>query len=108
MILYNVNKLIEISLLCHHDLYFYLGTNPVCADVCTSSEAHVELDLSEPRIYRENEHVQINLHHTGSGRCREPGKIRIMFSHFCFLFTSYSNYLLKIISLQVFCIDEKL
>jgi hypothetical protein len=51
----------------------YLGTNSVCADVCTSSEPHVELDLSEPRIYRENEHVQINLHHTGSGRCREPG-----------------------------------
>ena len=50
-----------------------LGTNSVCADVCTSSQAHVELDLSEPRVYRENERVQVTLHHTGSGRCREPG-----------------------------------
>jgi hypothetical protein len=56
----------------------YLGTNPVCADVCTSSEAHVELDLSEPRIYRENERVQVTFHHTGSGRCREPGIINII------------------------------
>jgi hypothetical protein len=55
-----------------------LGTSSVCADVCTSPEPHVELDLSEPRIYRENEHVQIQLHHTGSGRCREPGIIYII------------------------------
>jgi hypothetical protein len=55
---------------------FYPGTNSVCADVCTSPEAHVELDLSEPRINRESKYVQIHLHHTGSGRCREPGRIK--------------------------------
>ncbi|CAF1339759.1 unnamed protein product [Adineta steineri] len=53
------------------------GTSSVCADVCTSPEAHVELDLSEPRIYRENERAQITLHHTGSGRCREPALLQI-------------------------------
>ena len=46
----------------------------MCADICASSEAHVELDLSEPRIQRENERAQVTLHPTGSGRCREPGK----------------------------------
>jgi len=68
-------KLIELVFFLSSKSQLYLGTNSVCADVCTSSEPHVELDLSEPRIYRENERVQINLHHTGSGRCREPGII---------------------------------
>jgi hypothetical protein len=62
-------EVVGISSIC----FFYSGTNSVCADVCTSPEAHVELDLSQPRINRENKHVQIHLHHTGSGRCREPG-----------------------------------
>ncbi len=61
-----------------------LGTHAVCADVCTSTDAHVELDLSEPRIYRENERVRIDLHHTGSGRCREPGIL--FFHHRLFLY----------------------
>jgi len=69
------NKLVDIISVC----LLYLGTNSVCADVCTSPEAHVELDLSEPRIYREHENVQINLHHTGSGRCREPGIMKKIF-----------------------------
>ena len=55
-------------------LFIYLGTSSVCADVCTSAEAHVELDLTEARIYRHHEQVQITLHPTGSGRCREPGR----------------------------------
>lgn len=42
-------------------------------DVCASPEAHVELDLSEARVYREHERVRVTLHPTGSGRCREPG-----------------------------------
>ncbi|CAF1233998.1 unnamed protein product [Rotaria sordida] len=53
------------------------GTNSICADVCTSSEAHVELDLSQPRIYREHEYVQIKLFQTGSGPCREPALLEI-------------------------------
>ncbi|CAF1663773.1 unnamed protein product [Adineta ricciae] len=56
------------------------GTNPVCADICASSEAHVELDLSEPRIQRENERAQVTLHPTGSGRCREPALLEIPLS----------------------------
>jgi hypothetical protein len=73
MILYKV-KIKDICFLLIISI-ISIGTHSVCADVCTSSEAHVELDLSEARIYRENEHVQITLHHTGSGRCREPGII---------------------------------
>lgn len=53
------------------------GAHSVCVDVCTPSDAHVELDLSEPKISRDHEYVQINLHHTGSGRCREPALLRI-------------------------------
>ncbi|CAF3914400.1 unnamed protein product [Rotaria magnacalcarata] len=49
------------------------GTNSICADVCTPSEAHVELDLSQARIYRENERVEIKFQEIGSGRCRQPG-----------------------------------
>lgn len=62
------------------NIKYIVGSHPVCADVCTSPEAHVELDLSEPRVYREHEYVQIDLHPTGSGRCREPGII-LFFSH---------------------------
>ena len=52
---------------------FSLGTSSVCADVCTSVEPHVELDLSNAHTYRKHEQVRIDLHPTGSGRCREPG-----------------------------------
>ncbi|CAF3547058.1 unnamed protein product [Rotaria socialis] len=53
------------------------GTNSICADVCTPSEAHVELDLSQARIYRENERVEIKFQQIGSGRCRQPALLQI-------------------------------
>ncbi|CAF0780543.1 unnamed protein product [Rotaria sp. Silwood1] len=53
------------------------GTKSICADVCTPSEPHVEVDLSEARIYREHEYVQIKLDQTGSGPCREQALLQI-------------------------------
>ncbi|CAF2891295.1 unnamed protein product [Rotaria sp. Silwood2] len=53
------------------------GTNSICADVCTPYEPHVELDLSEARVYREYEHVQIKFYQIHSGPCREPALLQI-------------------------------
>ncbi|CAF1219516.1 unnamed protein product, partial [Didymodactylos carnosus] len=52
-------------------------TQQVCADACVQSEPHFELDLSEPRIYRENENVDAKVWQTSAGRCREPALLKI-------------------------------